>query len=414
MKFEHYPISPKIKRSLEESGFKRPTDIQHRAIKPILEGEDVFAVAQTGTGKTAAFAIPVIERCLQSNLRQESGFAFALVLSPTRELAMQTADVFRQLAKYTDVKITLITGGIEQDNQISDLKKGTDILVATPGRVFDLISQKVLSLRKTLVLVLDEADKMLDLGFLKDLQTIVTFVHPKRQTLFFSATLRPDIKETAYSLVKKAYRIQISPKDPITKNVEHCVAFVAQDDKRFFLERIIKDNFDNKFMVFVRTKVRAERVVKAMERVGLKTLVIHGDKEQAERSKAISEFKAGMCNVLIATDVSARGIDVAGVNFVINYDMPDVAENYVHRIGRTGRGTQRGKAISFCSQDEKELLEQIENFIGKEIRILEIDAKTYEETLDLTEDTNQNWKSLLDDLGSVIERQEKAKKKKKR
>jgi ATP-dependent RNA helicase RhlE len=392
--------------------FRRPTDIQHRAIKPILEGEDVFAVAQTGTGKTAAFAIPVIERCLKNSLRQESGFAFALVLSPTRELAMQTAGVFRALAKYTDVKITLISGGHEQDNQMYDLDKGTDILVATPGRIFDLISQKALSLRKSMVLVLDEADKMMDLGFLKDMQTIVKFMHPKHQTLFFSATLRPDIKETAYGLVSKPYRIQISPKDPITKNVEHAVCYIAQDDKRFFLERFIKDRFESKIMVFVRTRVRAERVAKAMERTGLQCLVIHGDKEQIERTKALDDFKNGVCNVLIATDVSARGIDVASVNFVINYDLPDVAENYVHRIGRTGRGTQKGKAISFCSEIEKPMLEQIENYIGKKIQEILFDAKTYEETIDLSEDVSQSWKSLMPALDYVVNREEKKKKKK--
>lgn len=412
MKFSHYTFSEKIKRSLAELGFNKPTDIQYKAIPSIMKGEDVLAIAQTGTGKTAAFAIPILDY-LEENPRYRNNLGIrCLVMVPTRELAVQITDVFKQISKYTNVKILSTFGGVEQAPQIEKLEDGVDVLITTPGRMFDLRSQGYIDLREVEILVLDEADHMLALGFIKDIRDVIKHLPRKYQTLFFSATINEEIKDLAYSIVHNPIRIQISPKDPVSKNVVHQVAFIAMDDKRFFLERIIKDNEGKKFLVFVRTKVRAERVFAAMQRVGIETITMHGDKEQKDRLEVMEKFKSGAVKVLIATDISARGIDIAGVNFVINYDLPEVAENYVHRVGRTGRGVEKGNAISFCAPEEKEILEEIQKFLGQEIIELEIEKSEYQMTLALTEESTTNWKKLIDE--SEKEQKHKGKKKKKK
>jgi ATP-dependent RNA helicase RhlE len=395
MKFELYHIAPEIKKSLEELGFKRPTDIQFKSIPPILNREDVLAIAQTGTGKTAAFAIPVLHLLYEMKKRgiKKEGIK-CLVMLPTHELAIQIAEVFEQLAKHTNLTVLSLYGGVAQAPQIEKLKEGVDVLVATPGRMFDLVSQGHINLGFLEILILDEADHMLDLGFLRDIQDVIKFLPRSRQTLFFSATINPEIKELAYSLVKNAIRIQISPKDPVAKSVDHSVAFVEMDDKRFFLERLIKEHAESKILVFVRTKVRAERVFKAMERVGIVSLTIHGDKEQEDRLKVMQQFKTGEVKVLIATDISARGIDIPNVEYVFNYDLPDVPENYVHRVGRTGRGVQRGTAVSFCSKEEKPILEEIQGFLGKEIKVIDLSKEDYIEIKGMSQE-NTDWKSLL-------------------
>ncbi len=395
MKFSDYRISPDIKQNLEKLGFKKPTDIQYKSIPPILNGEDVLAIAQTGTGKTASFAIPVIH-LLQGRKRNDrpSGVR-CLIMVPTRELAMQINEAIRTIGKGTNVKTCAIVGGVAQDPQIAQLEKGTDIVVATPGRLFDLISQGYLNLDRVEVLILDEADHMLDLGFINDIKGVITKIPKQRQTLFFSATIDERIKKLAYSIVRKAIRIQISPKNPVAKNITHSVAFIEMDDKRFFLERLIKENEDQKILVFVRTQVRAERVAKAMERVQIKAVTIHGGKDQKDRLKVMESFKNNHVKVLIATDVSARGIDVPGVNQVVNYDIPEQTENYVHRVGRTGRGTQKGLAIAFCSEEEKPLLTDIEDYIGQKITVQKINQEDYNHTLDYSEEHPHDWKSLL-------------------
>jgi ATP-dependent RNA helicase RhlE len=395
MKFEEYSISFEIRKNLEKQGFRRPTDIQFKAIPPILKGEDVLAIAQTGTGKTAAFAIPVIHKIQVGKKTERTLGVKCLVMVPTHELAQQITEVFKNIARNTGVKTTGIFGGVEQEPQIAELENGIDILVATPGRLFDLVSQGHLKLHRMETLILDEADHMLDLGFIKDINDLIKLLPQKRQTLFFSATIDSKIKKLAYSLVNKPIRIQISPKNPVAKNIEHSVAFIEMDDKRAFLERLVGENPDSKILVFVRTKVRAERVKKAMERVEIQSSTIHSDKEQAERTKTLDEFKTGKLKLLIATDVSARGIDIPNVDFVVNYDLPEVAANYVHRVGRTGRGSKKGQAVSFCSSEEKDLLAEIETFLDKEIMVLEIDREAYRETLDFTKDTDYNWKKLL-------------------
>jgi ATP-dependent RNA helicase RhlE len=410
MKFEDYSISFEIKKNLERQGFRRPTDIQYKAIPPIMKGEDVLAIAQTGTGKTGAFAIPIINKIQRAKKDKRADGIKCLVMAPTHELAQQITEVFEQLAHKTGVKTTGIIGGVEQAPQIDKLQSGVDILVATPGRLFDLVSQGYINLRRTETLILDEADHMLDLGFIKDINDLIRFLPKKRQTLFFSATINPKIKKLAYSLVSKPIRIQVSPKNPVAKNIEHKVAFIEMDDKRAFLERLVDENPESKILVFVRTKVRAERVKKAMERVKISSETIHSDKEQKERTTTLDRFKRGYIKLLIATDVSARGIDIPSVDFVVNYDLPEVAENYVHRVGRTGRGTKKGQAISFCSTDEKEVLSEIEEFLGKEIMVLEIERNDYHETLDFTKDTDNNWKKLIRDNEKEI-RKLKGKKK---
>ncbi len=401
MKFADYNISKEIKQQLDSLGFKRPTDIQYKAIRHILEGEDVMAIAQTGTGKTAAFAIPTLHM-IQSSKRKysKSKGIQCLVMVPTRELAKQIASVYRSIGKQTSVKVFGLFGGVEQEQQINTFNNGVDVLVTTPGRMFDLISQGAIDLSSTRFLVLDEADLMLDMGFSKDIKDVLRFLPKKRQTLFFSATISKKIKSLAYDVVRDAIRIQISPKNPVAKNIDHAVMFVEMDDKRFFLENVIKEHPDKKVVVFARTQVRVERVVAAMERVGISSEAMHGGIDQKERFTIFERFRSGDNKVLITTDVAARGIDIPSVDYVVNYDLPEDSENYVHRCGRTGRGTNRGQAISFCSQGEKELLIQIEDYTGESIEVYDISKGDYKSILDDSDDGTNDWQSLLKEANS--------------
>ena len=395
MRFSEYPLAPELKQNIEALGYQRPTDIQYKAIKPILEGEDVLAVAQTGTGKTAAFAIPIIQLLHQKKSSRRQSGVRALIMVPTHELAIQMTTVFHQLAKHTHVKAYRVFGGVDQDPQIATLNNGVDILIATPGRMFDLHSQGHLNLDTIQILVLDEADQMLALGFRKDIHQLATKLPKRRQTLFFSATIDEEIKELAYGLVKNAIRIQISPDDPVSKNVNHAVCFIAMDDKRFFLERMVKEYPDSKMLVFVRTKVRAERVQQALARAGLVSATIHGDKDQRERQAVMQAFHKGELLVLIATDLTGRGVDIPQVAFVINYDLPEDEEQYVHRIGRTGRGKEHGQAFSFCSEEERPMLRRIEAYLNKPIQVIDIDPKDYQETLHFSDNGPSDWRSLM-------------------
>jgi len=373
MKFEDYRISDVLKRNIAKKGFKRPTDIQFKSIPPILKREDVLGIAQTGTGKTAAFVIPVLQNLLKLSKGQRTEAVQCVVMAPTHELAEQITSVFLDFSDDLDLEILCIHGGVNQEDQIERLLKGVDVVVATPGRLFDLRSQGYLVLNDLKILVLDEADHMLDMGFITDIRDLLKFIPKKRQTLFFSATINPKIKKLAYSIVQNPIRIQISPKNPVSKNVTHSIVFVEMDDKRFFLERMVNDYPDSKILCFVRTKVRAERVKKAMERVGIDSLTIH-------------------------------------VDIVIDYDLPELAENYVHRVGRTGRGVSKGSALSFCSEEEKTLLEDIEACVGDEIPVQKIDIRTYTETLDFSKDVHADWKSLVED-DSLLHKPKKRKRK---
>jgi ATP-dependent RNA helicase RhlE len=307
-----------------------------------------------------------------------------------------------------------IFGGIEQDPQIAKLNKGVDILVATPGRMFDLVSQGHIRLDKIKILVLDEADHMLDLGFLEDIKQLINYLPKRRQTLFISATINDKIKKLAYSLVNKPVRIQISPKDPVSKNVEHFVLFVEMDQKRFFLERLVRENPTDKMLVFVRTKVRAERVKKAMERVNIIASTLHGDIEQTDRLSVLKDFIAGDSTLLIATDVSARGIDIPNVNYVVNYDLPDKQENYVHRVGRTGRGRNKGIAFTFCAKEEQPMLNTIQQYLTKEIKVIKIKPDETREIVDLTDETKMTMDDIMDKMNPQVsgKRNKRAKKKK--
>lgn len=397
MKFEDYKIAKVLKTEISNMGWKRPTDIQYKAIHSILKGEDVLAIAQTGTGKTASYVIPILNQVYHQLSTQKEHYVRSLVLVPTRELAEQVEQVFKKIGKQTSIRTQSVMGGVTQDDQIKALDDGVDIVIATPGRMFDLIAQGKLKVDRLQTLVLDEADHMLDLGFIKDIRDLMRHIPRSRQTLFFSATIDKEIKKIAYELVRNAIRIQISPKNPVSKNIEHTVAFVEMEDKRFFLENIIKENEEMKIIAFVRTRVRAERVVKAMERAGLKAVAIHGNLAQEERFEVLEAFKKGEVKTLIATDVAARGIDIEGVGAVVNYDLPEEPENYVHRVGRTGRGKEKGVAISFCSEEEKPFLEAIEEYTGSPINIYDLSKNEYKAIIEDADDGTYNWKQLIDE-----------------
>jgi ATP-dependent RNA helicase RhlE len=418
MKFDDYRIADGIKTAISKLGYKKPTDIQYKSIPPILKGEDVLAIAQTGTGKTAAFAIPILHLLQARKMEGRSNGIKCLVMTPTHELALQVESVFKILGKHTRVETYCIHGGVEQDPQKEKLEEGVDILIVTPGRMFDLLSQGSLKLNRVEILVLDEADHMLDLGFIKDIRDMMHNLPTKRQTLFFSATINDEIKNLAYSLVRNAIRIQISPKDPVAKNIEHSVAYIEMDDKRYFLEGLIKNHPEKKMLVFVRTKVRAERVKKAMERVKIETDTIHSDREHADRERTINRFRSGELKVLIATDVSARGIDIPNVEFVINYDLPETSAQYVHRVGRTGRGSNKGQAYSFCSTEEKVVLAEIEENLGKPIARLQVSKSEYENTVSATVEVELSKKydvmALIEEHEEAVAKHKKRKAKKKR
>jgi ATP-dependent RNA helicase RhlE len=410
MKFDQYNFDSSIKQNLETLGFKKPTDIQFKSIPSIMKGEDVLAIAQTGTGKTAAFAIPIIDMIKTQKRRDVAKYTRAVVMVPTHELAMQIERVFKEIGKDTDVWPLAVIGGVDQAPQIEKLKKGVDVVIGTPGRMFDLAAQGHLKLGDIQFLILDEADHMLDLGFYKDIRDMIFKTPRTRQTLFFSATINEKIKDLAYSIVRNPIRIQVSPKNPVNKNITHSLAYIEMDDKRFFLERVVNENPEAKIIVFVRTKVRAERVALAMKRVNIEAETIHSDKEQEERTRVMKDFGEGKLKILIATDVSARGVDIPNVDFVVNYDLPDVAENYVHRIGRTGRGMNKGIAVSFCASSEIEFLKAIETYIGVPISVIELDKEEYKKTIDFSETPeNEDWQSLINESEKQLE---KAKKKK--
>lgn len=375
-----------------------------------------MAVAQTGTGKTAAFAIPLIQLIeKQKRVQRRQDGLKCIVLAPTHELVSQLVEVFEGLCKYTTVEVTGLYGGVKYDDQIVDLKNRVDIVVATPGRLFDLMSQGYVIAHRVSRLVLDEADHMLDLGFIHDIRQLVANLPGRQQTLFYSATINEKIKKIAYSLIKQsAIRIQISPKNPIAGNIHHTVAFMEMDDKRFFLERLIREHEEDKVMVFVRTMVRAERVKKAMERVGIVSLCIHRDVDQNEREASLDLFKQGVVTVLISTDLSARGIDVDNVRYVVNYDLPEQPENYVHRVGRTGRMRKKGEAVSFCSPDERPLLKEIEEYTDEKIEVLEIDGGDYQETILFSEQHDTDWRKLMELAQELDDKSKKKKVKKKK
>ncbi|MCQ2237596.1 MAG: DEAD/DEAH box helicase [Bacteroidales bacterium] len=397
MKFEAFGLKEQLLSNIEAMGFRKTTDIQYKAMRPILNGDDVLAIAQTGTGKTAAFSIPAIENLMRSQRRLHYKGVRCIVMEPTHELAQQSGSVLEKLVVNTGLNVLSIYGGVDQAPQIEQLQKGVDIIVATPGRMFDLSSQGYLDVSLCEILILDEADHMLDLGFIDDIKQLVRRLPKHRQTLFFSATINEKIKKLAYSVVNKPVNIRISPKDMVSRNVSHCVLMVGMDEKRFYLERIAKEHPEDRIIVFVRTRVRAERVCKAMMRVDVKAVSMHGDLGQKERNKALEQFRNKEVQILVATDVTARGIDIPSVPFVVNYDVPDIPENYVHRVGRTGRGMDKGNALTLCAPEEKDTLKEVEEFIGGPINRMILDLEEREATIDFSSANNDHddWQSLI-------------------
>lgn len=415
MKFTAFNLKPQIIENLDKMGFRKPTDIQYKAITPIVNGDDVLAIAQTGTGKTAAFAIPAINNLLIRSRRDSYEGVRCLIMEPTHELAVQTGAVVEKIAENTGLSILAIHGGVDQAPQIEKLKKGVDVLIATPGRLFDLVHQGYITTFGSEILILDEADHMLDMGFIDDIRQIVKYLPKRRQTLFFSATIDEKIKKLAYSLVYKPVHIRISPKNMVAKNVTHSLLHVPMDDKRFYMERIFHENPDSRFIVFVRTRVRAERVLAAMKRVDIDAVNMHGDKDQSERTKALESFRNGEVRMLIATDVSSRGIDLPSVDYVVNYDVPDVPENYIHRVGRTGRGMNKGFAVTLCAPEEKEYLNAIEEYVGEKIEVIDMSKDDRKATIDFSQESSSSWKTLIsEEISKGIAIEEGPKKGKKR
>jgi ATP-dependent RNA helicase RhlE len=342
-----------------------------------------------------AYVIPILDKLMKQQ-KDRKGIS-SLIFSPTRELAVQIKEQFVKYNPDPRIKCLNLIGGVEQENQIESLLKGVDVLISTPGRLFDLTSQGFVDLSKIKTFVIDEADLMLDLGFAKDIEDALKKIPKRRQTLFFTATIDKKIKSLAYKVVKNAIRIQISKGNPVSKNVDHSVVYVEMDDKRFFLENIIKEFEQGKFIVFVRTKIRAERVQNAMKRVGVETLIFHGGKDQKNRIDTLRKFRSIESGVLVTTDLACRGIDIPNMDYVINYDLPENPENYVHRCGRTGRGNNRGMAISFCSDQEKEFLSIIEEYTGENVDVYEVSKNDYLEILKGSDDINYDWKKLLEE-----------------
>lgn len=369
MEFKDLNIIEPILKALTIKGYKEPSPIQENSIPALLDKKDVLGSAQTGTGKTAAFAIPILQNLYlekQENNTKEKKIK-ALVLAPTRELALQIYDNFVEYSKYINVNSTVVYGGIKQTRQVRDLKRGVDILVATPGRLLDLIQQKKCSLSDVNYLVLDEADRMLDMGFIKDVKKIVAMVKKERQTMFFSATMPKAILNFANELLKNPVRIQVTPVEETIDVIQQSVYYVSKKSKIKLLIKLLKDDELKSVLVFSRTKHGANDIVKLLDAAGIRSSAIHGNKSQGARQKALKQFKNKELRVLVATDIAARGIDVDELSHVINYDLPEVPETYIHRIGRTGRAGRGGVTIAFCSPNQFDLLQDIQRHINMKI-----------------------------------------------
>ncbi|MDF2512246.1 MAG: box helicase domain protein [Herbinix sp.] len=368
MQFKELNIIPDILKALEREKYEVPTPIQEEAIPIILSGRDVLGCAQTGTGKTAAFAIPTLQLLSKKEVShaQEQKIR-ALIITPTRELAMQIYESFRIYGRYTKLTSTVIFGGVSQKPQEEKLKQGVDILVATPGRLIDLMNQRQLDLQHIEMFILDEADRMLDMGFINDVKKIIAKIPVNKQTLLFSATMPPDIAKLSNDLLKNPARIEITPVSSTVEMIEQYLYYVDKINKRDLLRHILEDKSITSALVFSRTKHGADRIARQLSKEKVLAQAIHGDKSQGARQNALNDFKNRKLRVLVATDIAARGIDIDELSHVINYDLPEVPETYVHRIGRTGRAGQAGVAISFCDFDEKELLGNIEKLIGKQL-----------------------------------------------
>ncbi|PCJ89083.1 MAG: DEAD/DEAH box helicase [Hyphomicrobiales bacterium] len=365
--FQDLGLSPTVLKAATSAGYESPTPIQQKAIPIVLEGRDIMGLAQTGSGKTAAFGLPIIDKLLNVDGRPRSKEIRALILAPTRELVAQIADNLRSYVRHTHLRIGMVVGGTSINVQQKNLGRGTDILVATPGRLLDLVERRAVHLNSAKFLVLDEADQMLDLGFIHDLRKISKLVGTPRQTLLFSATMPKLIEELSRSYLNDPVRVETSPPGRAVDKVTQSVHFVHQTAKTEKLKECLAEREDDLSLVFSRTKHGAERLMKHLVQCGHKATSIHGNKSQGQRTRAINEFRSGQVRILVATDVAARGIDIPGVTHVYNFDLPDVAEAYVHRIGRTARAGAKGEAVAFCAPEEVHLLGEVERLMGMSI-----------------------------------------------
>jgi ATP-dependent RNA helicase RhlE len=371
MSFETLNLIEPIRKALQNEGYQEPTPIQEQAIPVVLAKRDVLGCAQTGTGKTAAFAIPILQMIYQAKaMAGKIPNITALVLTPTRELAIQIGESFAAYGKYVGLRHTVIYGGVSQKAQTDALQNGVDILVATPGRLLDLVGQRLINLHHIQMFVLDEADRMLDMGFIHDVKKIIALLPVRKQTLFFSATMPPEIAGLADSILTNPVKIAVDPVSSPVELIEQAVFFVSKEDKKLLLIDLLKEKTIVSALVFTRTKYGADKVARFLTKAGVRAEAIHGDKSQTARQRALNNFKARQTRVLVATDIAARGIDVEELSHVINFDLPNVPETYVHRIGRTGRAGLGGVALSFCDQEEKAYLKDIQKLIGKFITVI--------------------------------------------
>lgn len=372
MKFDQLNIIEPILKALRAESYEQPTPIQEQAIPILLKGKDLLGCAQTGTGKTAAFAIPILQHLfLDSNRRNSKSKIRALIVTPTRELAIQISDSFNAYGKYTGITNTVIFGGVKQGPQTDILKKGIDILVATPGRLLDLIDQRYITLDDIEYFVLDEADRMLDMGFIHDIRKIIAKLPTQRQSLFFSATMPPDIVELSQKILGNPEKVTVRPEQTTAEKVEQSVYFVSKKSKPKLLKHLLQTMEYESVLVFCRTKYGADKIVRFLKKAEINAAAIHGNKSQGARQTALGDFKDGKIKILIATDIAARGIDIEELSLVVNFDLPNISETYVHRIGRTGRAGANGSALSFCDSEEVPYLRNIQKLIKQEIPVIE-------------------------------------------
>lgn len=365
MTFKELNISEPIIKALQAKHYVTPTPIQEKAIPFALAGRDILGIAQTGTGKTAAFTIPIIQQLAISGTDHKT--IKALILTPTRELAIQIQECLDDYTRYTEIRSCVIFGGVNQNKQVAQIRRGIDIMVATPGRLLDLISQRIISLSNIQYFVLDEADRMLDMGFIHDIKRIIPMLPKKRQTLFFSATVPNAIATLSQSLLHNPQRIEVAPVSSVVDTIQQQLYMVEKSDKVELLINVLKKDSHRTTLVFTRTKHGADKIARKLNAKGIHCDAIHGNKSQNARQRALENIKTHKTNVIIATDIAARGIDISNLQLVVNYDLPDVAETYVHRIGRTGRAGNKGTAMTFCSKEEKEMLKDIQKLTGRKL-----------------------------------------------